>query len=91
MCFAVQFVVITGCTVFFLMLRGSCSPFRSFRPSLSSLLFPLCSLLFALSSLLLLEENEVYCKYKEYYRYKVVPLQCLSLEQYRYYHAEYKA
>ena len=52
MCFAVQFVVITGCTVFFLMLRGSCSPFRPFRPSLCSLLFALCSLLFALCSLL---------------------------------------
>ena len=47
--------------------------------------------LFALSSLLLLEENEVYRKNKEYHRNKVVPLQCLALEQYRYYHAEYKA
>ena len=53
------------------------SPFRPFRPSFSSLL--------------LFKENEVYGKYKEYYRYKVVPLQCLALEQYRYYHAEYKA
>ena len=81
MCFAVQFVVITGCTVFF-DVKGFLQSFSFFSP---------LSFLFALSSLLLLEENEVYCKYKEYYRYKVVPLQCLSLEQYRYYHAEYKA
>ena len=73
-----------GLHCFFLMLRGSCSPFRPFRPSLSSLLFALCSFL-------LLEEYEVYCKYKEYHRNKVVPLQCLSLEQHGYYHAEYKA
>ena len=53
------------------------SPFRSFRPSFSSLL--------------LLEKYEVYRKNKEYHRYKVVPLQCLALEQHRYYHAEYKA
>ena len=40
---------------------------------------------------LLLQEYEIYSKYKEYYGYKMVPLQCLSLEEYRYYHAEYHA
>ena len=49
MCFAVQFVVITGCTVFF-DVKGFLQSFSFFSPL--SLLFPLCSLLFALCSFL---------------------------------------
>ena len=53
MCFAVQFVVITGCTVFF-DVKGFLQSFSFFSPlsflfALSSLLFPLCSLLFPLT------------------------------------------
>lgn len=81
--FLAPVVVITHGAVFFLMVRGSCSPFR---PSFSSLLF-----LLALSSLLLFKEDEVYGKYKENYRNEMVPLQGLSFEQNRYYNTEYKA
>ena len=53
MCFAVQFVVITGCTVFF-DVKGFLQSFSFFSPlsflfALSSLLFALCSFLFALT------------------------------------------
>ena len=38
----------------------------------------------------LFQEYEIHRKYQEYNSYQVVPLQCLSLEEYRYYDAEHK-
>lgn len=40
---------------------------------------------------LLFQEYEIHRKYQEYNGYQVVPLQCLALEEYRYYDTEYKA
>ena len=39
----------------------------------------------------LLQEYKVYGKHKEYHCHKVVPLERLSFEEYRYYYAEHKA
>ena len=40
---------------------------------------------------MLFHEYEIYGKYKEYYCYKVVPLQAFALEKYRNYDTEHEA